>query len=280
MKTFLFLCLVGYIFYILIISKYIVLLKYRKDKDGFQLQDVVDQQDLYDNLKNGRFTYPDMKNMRFNEQGTVTIEGKYTSHPLTIENGRLYVGRGEKGDITKSSLCMLEAEVIKAYLIKHFNPNAPIDAYKNYKTLKAKRLKQILVTTGIFAAFIAVATFANNSEIPKTVVAKINASNIDQSYLSEYSQTKTIGEAFNDFFANPKWKSYEQGVQKLVDFQGECFYDNEEVTITITFALFGDSFQIDNLKVNNKEMNPIQAKSIMEAVFKESDTTKGWENID
>ncbi|MFR8410521.1 MAG: hypothetical protein ACLVB4_03715 [Butyricicoccus sp.] len=42
---------------------------------------------------------------------------------------------------------------------------------------------------------------------------------VRNAYLSQYSTTVTVGDAFDNFFGSPKWKAYEEGTQERVDFR-------------------------------------------------------------
>ena len=94
-----------------------------------------------------------------------------------------------------------------------------------------------------------------------------NVNKIKNSYLTQYSSTTTIGEAFDDFFSSEKWKNYEEGIQEYVDFSGVCYYNEEKVTVVITFLINEDSFVIDSIKMNGRELYLIEEYALLEAIY-------------
>lgn len=75
---------------------------------------------------------------------------------------------------------------------------------------------------------------------------------VRNAYLSQYSTTVTVGDAFDNFFGSPKWKAYEEGTQERVDFQGNCTYSGEQVQVRIVFGIYGDTFQVGSVQINGK----------------------------
>lgn len=263
MKTFLVVVIVAYILYILLIRPIVVAAKYGKDKTGSPLPEAIDDIALFELLREKGFAYPEMKNMYYNEGGQVVIEGKFTSHALTISEQRVYVDRGLRGNQQKKTLCILEAVSIGHYLTKFFNPKAPINAYKQYKSFKNKRKQPLMVVSALVILFIVFAAIGSRD----TIVPQIKSNNISESYLSQYSSTETIGDTFAKFFGNPKWKSYEQGIQKYVDFQGSCTVNDQPATAVITFSVLGDQFQVESVKLNNDPLNPIEIENFFKTVY-------------
>ncbi|MCI3922665.1 hypothetical protein MO973_20750 [Paenibacillus sp. TRM 82003] len=265
MNMFLILALFGYIIYILIIRPIIISAKYKELKVELPLNENLDHVTLLERLREKGFSYPELKNMRHNESGQVVIEGKYTSHPLEINGQMLYVGKGMKGDEQKKANCILEAAIIAHYLSKFFNPNAPVDAYKEYEKFRKRRKQPVLVTAGIFILFLIAFAFQAGEEL----TPQLQSNNISSSYLSQYSNTKTIGDTFEAFFGDPKWKSYEQGIQKYVDFQGTLTVDNEPAVSVITFSVSGEKFMVESVKIDNQVLNSLEVEAFFQTVYSE-----------
>ncbi|RAU91045.1 hypothetical protein [Paenibacillus sp. YN15] len=271
MNTFILLLAFAYIIYILIIKPVVVNAKYGKDKTGITIPDDLDPAELLSLLQQKGFTYPELKNMRHNENGNVVIEGKYTSHELVIQNNKLFVKRGKKGGLGKETNCILEAVVIGHYLDKLFNPAAPVDAYKQFVRFKRDRKKPVFILILIFCIFLIPAIFVTGKE----VAPQLQSNRVSTSYLTDYSSKVTIGEAFDNFFNDPKWKTYEQGIQKYVDFQGEILFNNEPATAVITFSILNDTIKVESIKVDNEELNPLEHDSFFQTVYEESTTKEG-----
>jgi len=265
MKVFLLLVLVGYVLYVLIVRPIVIVARFGKDKTGIRLPEGIDDSiQLMEALREKGFTYPELKNMRHNELGQVVIEGKYTSHALILENGSLFVDRGRKGRSRKQANCIMEAVVIGHYITKLFNPNAPVDAYKEYKSFARRRWQPVVITALLFLAYLIPAAFLVKDS------PQLNSHNISESYLSEYSSKTTVGKAFEKYFGQPKWKSYEQGIQKYVDFQGQFMLDNKPAIAVITFSISNEQFRLESIKVNNDELQPSDVKSFMQTVYSDS----------
>ena len=94
-----------------------------------------------------------------------------------------------------------------------------------------------------------------------------NANNIKNSYLTQYSSTITIGEAFDEFFSSEKWKNYEEGTQEYVDFSGVCYYNDEKVTIVITFLINEDNFVIDSVTMDGRELYLIEEYALLDTIY-------------
>ena len=270
MNTFLILALFGYIIYILIIRPIVINARYKELKVELPPNENHDHVTLLERLRDKNFTYPEMKNMRHNESGQVVIEGKFTSHPLEIDGQTIYVGKGMKGGEQKKAKCILEAVVITHYLSKFFNPNAPVDAYKEYQKFRKRRKQPMFVGLGLLV--LVLIAFAYQAK--DTLVPQLQSNNISSSYLSQYSSTRTIGDTFKAFFGDPKWKSYEQGIQKYVDFQGSLTVNNEPAVAVFTFSISGENFIVDSVKVDNRELNSLEVEAFFQTVYSENNESQ------
>ena len=260
----------GYVVYIRGIRPWVIRKKFTEEKLVLEVNQVFDTISLHNELIQRNFTYPELKNIRINQHQQVIIEGKYSAHPITIKDNHLYVGRGERGGDQKATKCILEANIILNYLKKFFNPIAPIDPYEEFKKYKIRRKQPAFVTITVTIVFIIVLALNGGDQAVKDATAGFSSSNISTSYLSQYSNKITVGEAFNNFFGDPKWKSYEQGIEKYVDFQGEITFDGEPATTTITFWLSNDQFIVERVKINNSELLPAEIEEFLQVVYEES----------
>jgi len=84
------------------------------------------------------------------------------------------------------------------------------------------------------------------------------------------SYTKTCGEAFDNFFDNPKWGyfSSETG-EDVVEFTGKCLYDNVEVEVLMQFTLnrTAGTFNVNYLSFNDVTQSGLMVTALLEAVF-------------
>src|SRR5690606_1312940 len=200
----------GYVVYVRGIRPSVIRKKFTEEKLKVELEQPIDAVGLHNELTQRNFTFPEIKNIRINQHGQVVIEGKYSAHPITIKDNALYVGRGERGGDQKATKCILEAYIIVNYLKKFFNPLAPVDAYEEYKKYKFRRKQPLFVTLSVTVAFIVTIALNGGDQAIKEATTGLSSSNISTSYLSQYNSDVTIGDAFNNFFGDPKWKSYEQ----------------------------------------------------------------------
>ena len=83
----------------------------------------------------------------------------------------------------------------------------------------------------------------------------------------------TYEEAFDNFFANPEWKSAGKDDEgnKLVKFTGNCTYFDEYSSAVVTFTVYDETFTVSSIKVNGQELGAILTNAIIEQVFDEYD---------
>jgi len=264
------LAFLGYVVYIRAIRPNAIRKKYTEERLSVVLEHPIETISLHNELIQRNFHFPELKNIRINQHGHVVIEGKYSSHPIAIKENTIYVGRGERGGDQKATKCILEAYIIVNYLKKFFNPLAPVDAYEEYKKYKLSRKQPAVVTMIITIAFIIAIALNGGDQAVKEATTGLSSSNISSSYLSQYSTDVTIGEAFNSFFGNPKWKSYDQGIEKFVDFQGKITFNGEAATATVTFWLSDNQFVVERIKINSNELLPNEVENFLSVVYDES----------
>ena len=262
MGVLMFIVLVTYMLWILKGRELYVMFKHKKET-GIPVPADLTREALMGKIKSD-LDYPTLKESYYDENGQIILKCKHGAHALTIADKLLYVGRTNAKITSKKSYYIEETECIKAYIWKLFDPDAPINPQAMYKKLKNHKRNTFLITLLILTLFMSSFMMAADEA---GVMDGFDSKNISTSYLSEYSEEVTIGEAFNDFFGDPEWVGYEEGAQKLVDFKGTCTYDGESATMIITFIHNGDSFFVDKIKVNGQEMLPIMHDSIFKAIY-------------
>ena len=119
-----------------------------------------------------------------------------------------------------------------AYVRKIFEPAAPVNPYRLYKRMRHARRNGLIISVVLIIAAAAYSMAVLSPALDDT--AKVR-----DAYLSQYSTTVTVGDAFDNFFGSPKWKAYEEGTQERVDFQGNCTYSGEQVQVRIVFGIYG-----------------------------------------
>lgn len=76
-----------------------------------------------------------------------------------------------------------------------------------------------------------------------------------------------IGKAFDEFFANPKWRSYTEGKGKyqrhIVEFTGDCTWYNAPAKCTIHFIVGDTEFQLQWVAINDVQMDEEESVAIL-----------------
>lgn len=86
---------------------------------------------------------------------------------------------------------------------------------------------------------------------------------------SAYPNT-TYGEAFDNFFDHPKWGYFTtDSGEDVVEFTGECLYDNVEVEVLMQFTLDKDAgtFEANYLSINDVPQSYLMLSALLEVVF-------------
>lgn len=93
--------------------------------------------------------------------------------------------------------------------------------------------------------------------------------NVRNAYLTQYSDTVTIEDAFNNFFDNGKWSTYKENDYSYVTFTGTCEYFGERADAKITFKITGEKFVVDHLDVNGSTQNDLMLYALLAKVYEE-----------
>lgn len=90
---------------------------------------------------------------------------------------------------------------------------------------------------------------------------------IRESYLTEYSDTITIGDAFDRFFSDGKWSHYREDDNSYVVFKGNCMYLGEKSDVRVTFQITGDSFRVYSVDIDGVNLGYIMMWAFLSAVY-------------
>lgn len=79
-----------------------------------------------------------------------------------------------------------------------------------------------------------------------------------------------VGKAFDQFFANGKWKSFiSTENERIVEFNGECSWYNAPADMKIQFNVDGKSFILRYVDINGVQMDFLDSTAIVEKVLSE-----------
>ncbi|MBD5098632.1 MAG: hypothetical protein HDT35_03620 [Clostridiales bacterium] len=238
------------------LSPYIIHTRSEKLLDGVPVPQYWSNDDLMELLRD-KLRIRTMQSLYFDETGSVAIKGKHAAYVVRVsaECPRLSI---EIQDSSEAAAYQ-EADYIQCSIAKLFNSTHPENPEAMYQTLAMIRRSSLMAGISV-VAFIALlaAPFLLNH---------FGSRGIANSYLTQYSETVTVGEAFEAFFGDPKWESYKAGAQEYVDFTGKCTYMGENATMRITFAVFDDTFNVSNIAVNGIDMSALLWPGFLEAIY-------------
>lgn len=250
------------VFFGVALSPYIVRTRSEKLLDGVRVPQYMDNDALMALLQN-KLHLKTMKSLYFDENGRVAITGKCATYLVGIsrENPRLSISTQEDD----SAGAYQEADYIQCSIMKLFNSAHPENPEQMYNLLLS--ICRAGIVTGISALTFIVLLIA------PFLFNYFGSKGIANSYLTQYSETVTVGDAFEAFFGDPKWENYKVGAQEYVDFTGKCTYMNENATMRITFAVFDDTFNVTNIAVNGIDMSALLWPGFLEAIYSGSENT-------
>lgn len=93
--------------------------------------------------------------------------------------------------------------------------------------------------------------------------------NVRNAYLTQYSETVTVEDAFDDFFDNGKWGTYKENDYSYVTFTGACEYLGERADVKITFKITGENFLVERLDVNGTTQNDLMLYALLAKVYED-----------
>lgn len=85
-----------------------------------------------------------------------------------------------------------------------------------------------------------------------------------------------VGKAFDQFFSNGKWKSFENNGYRYVEFNGECTWYNAPAKLTIQFQLdtHDNTFSVYHVGINGTNLDDFDSLSIVAKVLEEYNPKK------
>lgn len=269
MGMIIFLIAVIYVFYVAIFRRSYYGLKFKKDKEGIKFTSILTNEELMGLLRE-KLQYPDLKEINYDENGNVELICKYGRHKLEIKGERIYVSR-EKSIGTpsfKQMRNMEEAECLKTYLLKIYDPSCAINPYDQYKKLKNfDRHKWGLAILVLIACVYGV----YSGMMKNGLIESMKSEGVSSGYLSNYSSDATVGETFRGFFENSSWTNYKQGAQKYVDFKGTFNYQGDDnAEMIITFLMIGDNLEVDEITINGKEISELTYGMVLDSIYSQS----------
>lgn len=129
------------------------------------------------------------------------------------------------------------------------------------------RKTAVQVVVGFFmAVLIAVVVFLKGDVLLDLIYPGAEVRN---AYLSQYSNSVTVEDAFEDFFADEAWDAYEEGGYSYVTFTGTCEWMGEAVDARITFQITGEQFVIQGLDINGRPQSDLILYALLAAVYEE-----------
>lgn len=122
----------------------------------------------------------------------------------------------------------------------------------------AKKKKPIMIAIGVIVAVVFLLILIGGSDPVDTV---------KDGTFNAYPE-QTVGEAFSNFFTNPKWVSYEEGGETYVKFTGGCTLYGEMVNAKIVFLIDGENFSIDTCKIGDVNVtNAYEIEAILDVIY-------------
>jgi hypothetical protein len=92
---------------------------------------------------------------------------------------------------------------------------------------------------------------------------------VREAYLSQYSESVTVEEAFNNFFGSPKWSTYEKDGYSYVVFKGVFSFNDKQSDARIVFKVTGDNFVVDQLDINGEEQDYLVTLMMLSKVYED-----------
>lgn len=79
-----------------------------------------------------------------------------------------------------------------------------------------------------------------------------------------------IGKAFDQFFSNGQWKSFTSTENKtVVEFNGDCTFNNAPAKMKVQFIVDGKSFNLDYVSINDVSLNLFESAGVIGKVLSE-----------
>lgn len=261
----------GYIVYQLRIARWVTMIIYDALSKELFLPEEMNAQTLAEML-NGNFDYPYLKNVRYIDDECL-IEGRYSVYTVVFNNNKIAELDCDVDEDNKMYRTILwEAMTIRSYLNRYFAPSLPNDAEKDFKALKLVEIQQKTVAVVSIVvpllATVAIVLAVIEYNAPGSISGIFSPGyEVRNAYLSQYSEDVTIEEAFDNYFANPKWSKYKDGNYSYVVFSGSCEYIGEKADVKIIFKITGENFIVDSLDVNGRTQNDLILYALLASIY-------------
>ena len=90
---------------------------------------------------------------------------------------------------------------------------------------------------------------------------------VREGYTDRYPDI-TVGEAFDSFFQNGQWESYESARGKrIVEFRGQARYDGEPADVIINFMILEKGFRAEAMQINNETVDESVGFYLLDKIF-------------
>ena len=137
----------------------------------------------------------------------------------------------------------------------------------------AVKIRRLLIIS--FMAFATIFTFSGCSKDAASLQNEV-MSVFDDKYITQVKKGHlqmapniTIGEAFADFFGEPKWESFEStDGQRVVEFTGRCTWQDKPAICKMQFIIKdGGTFETGAVKINDTNLNVLETALIMAKIL-------------
>lgn len=82
--------------------------------------------------------------------------------------------------------------------------------------------------------------------------------------------TVPVGKAFDQFFTNGTWRSFTStDNEKIVEFKGDCTWNDEPARATVQFVINGNEFQVKYFGINGSGIDDFSAIMSIEKILDE-----------
>lgn len=137
-----------------------------------------------------------------------------------------------------------------------------IDGYKNFGSLSTTS-KIIHIAVPVVA--IIVVALVLSLLFSKDYIGTIKGETLD-----DFSKTVTIGEAFDEFFEDPEWKTFEaENGRRVVEFNGKCEFYGEKVNCCVQFEFNKDEdyFEIEYMDIDGESLADYEIVEVLEVIY-------------